>query len=240
MKRLALYIFIGSVGVSAILAVYALLSGSFGTFEGKLLITTLCVSGGSITAMACFPAIERGRLGIAPRIGVVSAAFGFGMFVLIVWAEWKSEDMLKLATTAVLASTAIAYSALLCLVRLAPRFRWILPFGFACAGALACMLTMQVWADFDELQDWWRWIGVMSVLLCAATVVAPIFHRLSRSEKLDAAVDFEPKLRFCPHCGTPVEADAGERTTCTRCAVQYTVHFEVSAARKDLLDGVFG
>ncbi len=239
MKRVALYIFVGSVAVSALLAVYALLSGSFGDLEAKLLVTALCVSGGSITAMACFPAMERKRLGYAPRIGIVAAAIGYGVFILMMWAESEAEELAKFAATAVCAGTAIGYCSLLSLVQLAHRYRWILAFGFACAGALACLLTVLIWNDFDELDTLWRWIGVVSVLLCAATVIAPIFHRLSRSESGDAPVDFEPMLRFCPHCGAAATPKAEETTTCRQCAVRYSVHFDVSDKRREHLHGVF-
>ncbi len=240
MKRAALYLFVGSVATSALLAAYALLVGSFGEFEGKLLLTTLCISGGSILAMSCLPALERSRLGVIPRIGIVSAAIGFGLLIIAVWAEWNDDELLKFAVTAVLAGSAIAYSSLLSLVRLAPRFRWILPFGFACAGLLAVMLTAMVWEAFTDYEVWWRLTGVVSVLLCAATVIAPIFHRLSRSASLDAPAGFEPRLRFCPHCGAPASAaDSAGKAACALCNARYAVHFDVSREREAHLDGVF-
>ena len=62
LKRLFLYLLIASVCLSAILGIAALLSGSFGWVQVRILLTTVVLTGASICGLGCGALWERGRL----------------------------------------------------------------------------------------------------------------------------------------------------------------------------------
>jgi hypothetical protein len=65
LKRLFLQSLIVSIGLCALLGILAIVMGSFGKFEVKVLLTTLTISGASLCGLCCGAAIEiRGRKGL--------------------------------------------------------------------------------------------------------------------------------------------------------------------------------
>ncbi|MHC5012828.1 MAG: hypothetical protein ACYTG6_18100, partial [Planctomycetota bacterium] len=87
MKRAALTTALVAVAVSAALGVYALVGGSFGDTAGKVLGTSMLVTAAAVVALAAAIALESGRLGKLPYLGVAAAVGGFGMFVVGVWVD---------------------------------------------------------------------------------------------------------------------------------------------------------
>ena len=59
MTRTALYVMIGSVVLSALLGIFAILSGDWGWYELRILLTTITISGASICILACVALWER-------------------------------------------------------------------------------------------------------------------------------------------------------------------------------------
>ncbi|MHC4931506.1 MAG: hypothetical protein ACYTGV_04875, partial [Planctomycetota bacterium] len=111
MKRLALRLLIVSVGISAILGIYALLVGDFGELEVRILLTSLSVSGASILSMACGVAWERDRLGFLPRAGVLLAVASCALTVVGIWAEINEEEFWKCVGSATIVAVALAHSS---------------------------------------------------------------------------------------------------------------------------------
>ena len=61
-KKIALWFLIISVAISAALGILAILTGNFGDFEGRMILTTLTISAASICALAA------GRFGKAATL----------------------------------------------------------------------------------------------------------------------------------------------------------------------------
>jgi len=71
LKKVALWFLIVSVAVSAALGILALLTGTFGDFQIRVILTTLTISAASIGALASGALWEgRGRKGL-PIVGIV-------------------------------------------------------------------------------------------------------------------------------------------------------------------------
>ena len=60
-KKVALWFLIVSVAISAALGILAILTGNFGDFEMRIILTTLTISAASIGALVCGSAVGRPR-----------------------------------------------------------------------------------------------------------------------------------------------------------------------------------
>jgi hypothetical protein len=230
-KRSLFLVLVGSVVFNAALGIYALLAGEFGDLEQKILFTSLSVSAAGVLALACAPAWERRLVLPLPPIGAGSALAGLALVIAAIWIgeppEWLSNSAWTLAVVAVFGAS----GSLLALGRLAPRFRWVLPAALAAGAVLSVMIVSAVWTEPDS--EWFgRILGVVAVLFAAFTVLVPIFHRASRAELAapSAAPEGAP-VRFCPHCGEPLEAQAETETACPACGARFAVRFPSVTAR---------
>lgn len=223
MRRLAVRVFFASVALNAALAIYALLAGDFGETEGKILFSSLSVTGAVILALACEAARERGRLGPLPLVGTAAGAGGFALLVAGIWTEPGGDWLGQLVSSLLTVAVAVALLSLLTLATLAPRFRWTFTATAALATLLASLLVSATWGQWENA--WlWRWIGVVAVALAAFMIVVPALHRLSRRE-LAAQPEAEGAARvsFCPFCGRPVSAPSGVEAICESCGAAFTV-----------------
>ena len=213
MKRTALKILIGSVVVSALLGIWALLVGDMGELQVKVLLTSLCISGASILSMACSTAWERGPWPQLPRIGMGLAIGGFGYLIVLIWAEADGEGYWKTAATLLILATAAAHAALVGLARLKARHAWLVPATWFCAAALALLLIGAIWEEWED-ENVWRWVGVLSILLSAGTILVPVFQRIARAD----APPVLDRVRFCPGCGKGLDAPYGD-VACPACGL---------------------
>lgn len=217
MKRVALRILIGSVVASALLGIWALLSGDFGELERKVLLTSLCVSGASILAMACAAAWDKGPWPLIPRAGMGLAIGGFAVLIVLIWSETEAEEAWKSAASLLILATAAAHASLLGLARLKPRHAWLLPAAWLSATLLAALLIGSIWGEWDD-DDVGRWIGVLSILLCAFTILVPMFQRVGRTDEVAS----NARVRFCPACGQALDAPYGD-VACNGCGAGFRI-----------------
>ena len=86
LTRRVLQLLLVSVAVSAAMGVYALLLGEFRETQGKLLATTVSISGASTFGLVSGIALERGRLGLVPWLGIAASAVCATLIVIGPWA----------------------------------------------------------------------------------------------------------------------------------------------------------
>jgi hypothetical protein len=229
MRRAVLFVLVGSVVLNAALGIYALVVADFGDVQRRVLLTSLCVSGAGLVGLACAPALERGRVRPLPQIGTAAGAGGFALLVAAIWLAERSEplpdSLWKTAVTLIVVAVAASHGSLLALSRLAPRFRWVLGPAVLLSGLLAGMLVSLVWGQWEDVSWFFRTLGVVAVLLAAFTILVPILHRASRGALPAAPSTGTATVRFCPRCGHPFEASAGEETVCPSCGARFTVAF---------------
>src|SRR5437763_12556294 len=84
-KKAFLYTLVGSVGISAIFAIVAILSQRFEWFEVRVLATTLVIASASICGLACgaYMAVKRDR--VLPWLGVILAVLAAAMIIAGIW-----------------------------------------------------------------------------------------------------------------------------------------------------------
>ena len=195
LRRLFLYLLIGSVAVSALIGIVVVLLGSFGTFEVRVLMTTLTVTVTSILGLACGAYYETGRGRMLPLAGIVLTVIAAMMALLIIWDVLDdSQIFIKSSITVLVGAVACSHLSLLSIARLDRRFSWVRVAAYALITTLAGVLVLIIWTEPDSYGDLIaRVLGVLSILVGAVTVITPVFHKLShvRDEHGPEAIDAE-------------------------------------------------
>jgi len=188
LKRTFLYSLIGSVTLSALIGIGVILFGDFGNFEVRVLMTTLTITAASILGLACGAYLETGRGKALPVIGIVMAVAAAIMTFFIIWnVADKSETFIKAAGTVTLLALSCSHLSLLSLARLDKRFYWSRIVAFVCVWTLSAILIYIMWWEPESSSDLVaRVIGVLSILIASATVITPVFHKLSADTQVDA------------------------------------------------------
>jgi hypothetical protein len=215
---------VASIVVNAALGIYALVGGDFGDLQQDVLFTSLTISAAGVLALVCLPAAERGILGPVPYIGMGAAVATSAVVFAVIWLPDPPQTLERIASTLGVVAVTVAYGCVVGLASLAPRFRWVLKVATGLALALGALVTVATWGTGDA--EWYgRTVGVVAVLLAAATLLVPVLHRASRAEVAQLATE-RAGVRFCPSCGAAAEAASGEPVTCPRCGTRFTVVLE--------------
>ena len=224
-RRPLLAMVLASIAVNAALGIYALLVPHFGALQGRVLMTSFCVTGAGVLAFACLPAWEQGRLAFLPPTGVAASTLGFAVAVAGIWTKTESASFWKTTGTVFVVAGVCVLASVLSLVRLASRYRRVFPIAVSLAGLLGAMIVAGLWGEFATA--WYpRLLGVVAVLLAAVTLALPILHRASRGDREATAAPSRVGIRFCPSCGRPVSDVTGEDVTCGGCGARFQVRFE--------------
>lgn len=199
-KRVFLYILIASVGVSALIGIGVLLFGDFGEFETRVLVTALIVTAVSVMGLACGACIEAGKARFVPLAGIGFAVLSGVLWMLMLWSafEQSNDFFIHSLMSATVLALACAHISLLSLATLDRRFLWSRAAAHFFIWSLAALLLIIFWTEIDPSQNIVaRTMGVMSIVIAALTVMTPVFHYLSSSEKSAEAIEAEiAKLRL--------------------------------------------
>lgn len=191
-KKFFLYLLVCSIALSAIMGIWAIISGDFGELQGQILGTTLTVVGTSILGLACGAFLESPRsqntpLRIVPVAGIILSVVSALLALWMIWTSFNNDTgVIKTFFICLIFAFSLAQLSLLSLARLAKRFGWSLTAAFVVILLLDSIISLViVFASGSENEFVFRVIGVLSVAAAALTVMIPIFHRLSRTEFVD-------------------------------------------------------
>lgn len=178
-KKSFLYCLVVSVAIAAIVGIAAILSGDFGWFELRILLTTLTVAAASMCGLSSW--VYRAARGatVLPLSGLVLTALASVLIVAGLWVEVDSEGYWKAAATFSVFAVACAHLALLSLARLARSFRWSLVAAHVIILAVATLISILILGEIEE-EGMFRLLAVGAIVDAAITLLVPIFHRLSR------------------------------------------------------------
>ena len=181
-KRGFLYALIGSVGFSAVLAIFAIVSGDLDSWGDKALFSALTVAAASVCGLACGARLESAGDRALPLMGVTLATAAAAAVLLIIWAELdldEHEMLWNTTGTLCVFAVAVAHLCLLSMAKLAARFEWSLVAAYIVILFVAALLTIMLWFDIGD-EGMFRLLVVAVILDGAITTAIPIFHRLSR------------------------------------------------------------
>ncbi len=229
--RAALWTLIGSVAISAVLGIIALLLRELDEWGARTLGTTLFVSAAALLVMANSAAFEKKPQGYVylSLFGFTTALVALPIFLVALWTDNPPDALWKTAVTIEIGSIVAAHSALLTLWKLPSKYRVFLPIATALATAIGVLVSIMIWAE-DSGDGQWRLIGTLAILMTAVTIIIPVIPRLVALDALEAASGSEEglwSLTYCPNCGVVLEPGATGRTetTCVSCDAVFTVEF---------------
>lgn len=222
-KRVALRAFVASIVASALLGIWALLSGDFSELQVKVLLSSLSVSAATLCALSCAALFEaRGERGLSVP-GMVLSAVGLVLVLLGMWAEIEEEGFWKLTSATCFFAAAFAHGSLVRLARMTPRHAWV---GTATIGAAMVLAAFGSFMVLLEEGDEWtfRLLGVLSILVAAGSLATPVLHRLGRDEpRGDAAPLADGRVpMLCPDCSHRFEHALGD-VRCPRCGGRFSI-----------------
>jgi hypothetical protein len=220
-RRVGVAVFFASVAVNAALGIYAVLAPGFGETQGKILGTSLCLTGAVLVALACEPAWERKLLGLVPPAAAVLGAVGFALAIAAIWIEPEGATWGRVMTTIFTVSVAGVAASLLALARVAPRHGWLVHVTFALLALAAVLFGLLPWFGDDPSEWFVRALGVVMIMVAAFSVTVPVVHWLDRGAL--AAAEATGAVRFCPYCGRGLAGGLGEEIACARCGREFTV-----------------
>ena len=227
LKKLALWLFIGSIAVSAVLGIAILLFGAFGYIQERILLTTLTISATSICGLACGALWESKRRVIFPSAGAILALFAALMIIVGIWAQISNESFWRFSASVGLVAVATAHTCLLSLTRLVRRFSWALIAAIVSIYALAAELIYVIYRT-PHSDTFARITGATSIVAAALSILMPLFHRLSKAdfeahETGGAQSPFTIHATItCPQCGLP-QPNSLRETICADCGCKFVV-----------------
>ena len=192
-KKFFLYLLTCSIALSALIGIWAIISGEFGELQGKILGTTTTIVGTSVLGLACGAYLENPRMKNSPAYfvpfaGIFLAVFSAAIILLMIWRYdgGSGEFLFKTLGVSLMFAFSFAQLSLLSLARLAARFRWAMITAYVVILTLAAIVSAVIlFSQGEENYFMLRFIGVLTVVDAAVTVMIPIFHRLSRTEFVD-------------------------------------------------------
>lgn len=221
-KRAALWFLIVSVVLSAVSGIVAIVSGTFGDVQARIILTTLTISAASLCALACGACWENAQVKILPASGIALAVITAAIFIFGIWTKISSDEFWKAAASVGIVAAATAHVCLISLARLAKRFIWSRVAAFVAAYLLAAQFIYIIY-ETPHGDTFVRIIGVTSIILAALTILTPVFHRLSRSDLRAASQgDTLHRTITCPRCGAELLNLPGENN-CAHCGCVFLV-----------------
>ncbi|NQW18876.1 MAG: hypothetical protein HQ478_15505 [Chloroflexi bacterium] len=229
--KLALRILIGSVAISAVLGIVALLLRDLDDFTGRTLGTTLFVSAAALLIMANTVVMESKQRGYfyVSGLGLVMALVALPLFLTALWMDQAPENLWKTGVSIEIVSIVMAHSSILSLRRLPKKYEWTMPLATVLAMALGSLVVGMIWIE-DAGSSTWRYAGTLAILVTSITIVIPVIPRLVALEMEGGESSVNRSIhqvRHCPDCGIGLAdaSDSGRETTCHSCGAVFSVEF---------------
>lgn len=178
-RKLFLKGFLGFLILTALLAIFSILTDSFGRTQAKILGTSSIISVASILAMACAAFLERKRISWLGFSGIAAAVIAAMLSIVAIWAEVDNRDFVRVIMTFVVAAVGMAHAFLLVLPKLDSNQEWVQKASSVTIGTLCTMLIILIWGDFNS--EWYaRILGVLGILTGLVTLTVPLMMRLRK------------------------------------------------------------
>jgi hypothetical protein len=194
-KKFFLYLLTCSITLSALMGIWALISGEFGETQGRVLGTTCTIVGASVLGLACGAFLEAPKsrklpILAVPVAGICLAALSALITLYLIWVTSEPyKGTYKLLFTSIVFAFSFAQLSLLSLARLATRFKWALTMAFISILTLAALGSAIIISEANSDDGIvLRLLGILAVVDAAATVMIPVFHRLSMGEAAQTSV----------------------------------------------------
>src|SRR5215211_5760284 len=122
----------------------AILSGDWGWYELRILLTSITSSGTSIYSLACVALSERKSIKPLPDLGISLSLVGAILMIWGICSEPDSDTFWKLTVSIVVYAIATAHLCLLSLARLTRSYVWALWLAYWVIYSLATIITWMI------------------------------------------------------------------------------------------------
>lgn len=192
LKRIGLRLFIFFLLISALISIVAVLSGSFGDFEQKTLVTTFTISASTICSMSCIAFISKRKKKILGYSGIGFTFAGAFLLILGVWINLQNHLYWNTTVTFIIFALASAHSFLLMMPSLSKKHTWVQYLTGVTIVFLALLIINAVWFEVDT-DMYYKFLTIVSIIVVLETVVIPMLKILSKKHaKINT--DFEDKI----------------------------------------------
>jgi hypothetical protein len=223
LKKISLWFLIVSVAISAALGIIAILAGSFGAFQVRIILTTLTISATSICALASGALWEGKGERTLPSVGITLALLAATLLIVGIWIEPNGEQFWKLTASIGVLAAATAHDSLLHLAKLAARFTWARVATFSAIYLLAFFIIAAIYVE-PKGDVGFKLIGVTAIVVAALTIMTPIFHRLSRADLSRSSRERNVRETInCPQCAAQLPR-LPTVTECDRCGCRFVLN----------------
>ncbi len=185
LKRPLLYLLIGSVLLGAVLGIIIVLRNTWGWFEVRVILTTITVALASLCGLACDQSRTPRGANLLPAGGLALTFVAAGMILVGLWCDLESEGYWKATASVSVFTVATVHVCLLSIARLAGRFRWVFFITCQVIYGLAVLLSITIIWELDN-DRMFRFLGAISIVDAALTLVIPLLHRISRTDDQSA------------------------------------------------------
>lgn len=180
-KKLFLRGFIGFLVLTAIIAIIAVLSESFGDTQMRILGSTFTISIASILAMACAAFIERRSKTSLGLAGIVTTIIGAILLLMGIWSIIETDFSFKVTASFITVAVAFAHAFLLALPDLDKNYLWVQQTSALTISIIAVLIITALWSETENLY-YYRTMAVVAILVGLQSVVIPILNKLSGKE----------------------------------------------------------
>ena len=184
LRKLVIYLVIGSFSIAALMGIVALLGGgNFGDTEAKILLTTVIVGVESI-AVLCYLSLAGRSTAIIGIIGGLASLVPFAIALALTWGGYDGDQPVweTFGVGATIAAS-IAQACLLLAMQERKKLGWMLIATLATIVIVAGMVSAAI-VDGEDLGDgFWRTFGIVAILDVLGTVVIAAMKAFGRDNQ---------------------------------------------------------
>jgi hypothetical protein len=180
LRKVLLWLFVGFLGLTALIAIATVLIGKFDETDAKVLGTTFTISAACILSMACAAFIEKQGITSLGIAGMSTATLAAVMVIVAIWAEVDSEIYLKCMGTLIVLAVGMAHAFLLTLPDLKRSHRWSQFVALLLILILGLQIIYAIWIEPDQ-EFFFRVMAVFVILVTLVTLGVPILMLIGKA-----------------------------------------------------------
>ena len=182
LRQAFLWLFLGFLALTALVAMVTVLSGTFGQTEGRILGSSATVSAASVCAMACAAFRERDRGRRLGSLGIGLAIAAAAALLVQIWRQGENETQVKVTLLLVTYAAGMAHAELLWMPRLLPAHRWVQKAAVAAIATLDALLTYLILGGGGD-DAVARLAIAVSIVVALLTLVVPILWKIGGASR---------------------------------------------------------
>ncbi|EAT16200.1 hypothetical protein HTZ97_04545 [Desulfuromonas acetoxidans] len=191
LRRISLYSVGLFLAISALFAIITVISGSFGAFEIRVLVTTTVIAGASICSLCCSAYLVATQRRWPAVSGIVLAMIAAVLGIYGAWGDVDVDTYWRSVGIFTVWAIGFAHALALLMVRLEPHFQWLRVSTVVTISANALVFTTMIVTGYDD-DAVFKLIAVLSILAALETLLIPIMAKISaRRERTKTTPDLE-------------------------------------------------